>query len=156
MADTDIDRVWDMMKSITICFLSTRDGEEIRARPMSAYVRREENAVYFIADARQHKDEEIQQYPNVSLAFAKGHDYVAMTGRASVSNDRAKIKQLFGPEARAWWDSPDDPNIRILKVTPHDAEYWDNPGKVVSTVKMAVAAVTGERPDLGTNRKVAM
>jgi hypothetical protein len=27
---------------------------------------------------------------------------------------------------------------------------------VVSYVKMAVAAVTGERPDLGTNRKVAM
>jgi general stress protein 26 len=156
MADTDLDRVWDMMKSITICFLSTRDGEEIRARPMSAYVRREENAVYFLADARQHKDEEIQQNPNVSLAFAKGQDYVAVTGRASVSNDRAKIKQLFGPEAKAYWDSPDDPNIRILKVTPHDAEYWDNPGKVVSTVKMAVAAVTGERPDLGTNRKVAM
>ena len=33
---------------------------------------------------------------------------------------------------------------------------WDSPGSVISYVKMAAAAVTGTRPDLGENRKVAM
>ena len=32
----------------------------------------------------------------------------------------------------------------------------DAPGKIVSSVKMAVAAATGNRPDMGENRKVAM
>jgi general stress protein 26 len=58
--------------------------------------------------------------------------------------------------AKAWWDSAEDPNIRILKVTPDDAEFWDSPGNVISYVKMAAAAVTGSRPNLGDNRKVAL
>jgi general stress protein 26 len=159
MAESDnVDRVWELAKKISICMLATRDGEDIRARPMGAYVRREEHAVYFLTDARRHKDEEIKANPNVCLAFADASDqkYVAMTGRAEVSNDRARIRELWSTPAKAWWDSPDDPNIRVLKVTPKDAEYWDSPGTVVSYVKMAAAAATGTRPDLGENRKVAM
>jgi hypothetical protein len=41
--------------------------------------------------------------------------------------------------------------------TARDAERaCDSPGSVISYVKMAAAAVTGTRPDLGENRKVAM
>jgi general stress protein 26 len=73
-----------------------------------------------------------------------------------VSNDRVKIKELWGPIAKAWWSSPDDPNIRLLTVTPNDAEYWDSPGTVVSYVKMLAAAVSDTRPAMGENKKVAM
>ena len=66
----DTDRVWALMEKISICMLSTRDGEQIRSRPMGAYVRRQENAVYFLTDVRRHKDDEIQKFPNVCLAFA--------------------------------------------------------------------------------------
>lgn len=125
---------------------------------MGAYVRREDDAVYFLTDARRHKDEEIRANPNVCLAFANASDqkYVSITGRAQVSKDKAKVKELWGTPAKAWWDSPDDPNIRVLTVTPIDAEYWDAPGTVVSCVKMATATVTGHRPDMGENKKVAM
>lgn len=152
------DKVWALMKDVGICMLATRDGEEIRARPMGAYVRREENAVYFFTDIRRHKDDEIARDPHVCLAFAdsRGQTYVSLTGRAEVTYDLAKIKELWSTPAKAWWDSAEDPNIRLLKVTPHDAEYWDSPGTVVSYVKMAAAAVTNTRPALGENRKVAM
>ena len=72
------------------------------------------------------------------------------------SNDRAKIRELWATPAKAWWDSEHDPNIRVLKVTPAEAEFWDGPGRIVSGVRMAMAAATGQRPDMGTNRKVAM
>jgi general stress protein 26 len=157
MAD-DANRAWTLMEKISICMLSTRDGEQIRSRPMGAYVRRQENAVYFLTDVRRHKDDEIQKFPNVCLAFAdaSGQKYVSMTGSAAVSNDRGKIRELFNTPAKAWWESAEDPNIRVLKVTPNDAEYWDSPGSIVSYIKMAAAAATGTRPDLGDNRKVAM
>jgi general stress protein 26 len=157
MAD-DTDRVWALMEKIAICMLTTRDGEQIRSRPMGAYVRRDENAVYFLTDVRRHKDDEVLKFPHVCLAFAdaSGQKYVSLTGRAAVSNDRGKIRELFSTPAKAWWESAEDPNIRVLKVTPNDAEYWDSPGTVVSYIKMAVAATTGTRPDLGENRKVAM
>jgi general stress protein 26 len=154
----DQDRVWQLMKKIGFAMLVTRDGDKLRARPMSAYLERENNAIYFLTDARRHKDDEIARNPGVNLSFADAgnQNYVSVTGTAVVSNDRAKIKELFTTTAKAWWDSAEDPNIRVLKITPDDAEFWDSPGTVISYVKMAAAAVTGTRPDIGENRKVAM
>jgi hypothetical protein len=40
--------------------------------------------------------------------------------------------------------------------TGDDAEFRDSAGSVISYVKMAAAAVTGTRPDLGESRKVAL
>jgi general stress protein 26 len=156
MADSD--RVWELMKKISICMLANWNGRELHARPMAAYVRREENAIYFLSDARHHKDEDIARYRKVCLAFADtgGQNYVSLAGHAEFSSDRNKIKELWGTPAKAWWDSPDDPNIRVLRVTPDEAEYWEAPSKTVAYVKMAAAALTGQRPDMGENRKVAM
>ncbi len=154
----DIAQVWELIEKIGICMLTTREGEALRARPMSAHAKPDENAIYFLADVRQHKEEIIRQTPSVGLAFADNgsYKYVSVTGHAEISNDRAKIKELWSTWAKAWWSGPDDPNIRLLRVDPVDAEYWDSPGKIISGIKMGVAALTGERPDLGRNRKVAM
>lgn len=159
MASTDdITRVWDLAEKISIAMLASWDGQNPHSRPMHAHLARDENAVYFLADRRHHKDDDIRKFPTVCLAFADVSDqkYVSITGEASVSNDRAKIKELWTTWAKAWWSSVDDPNICLLKVVPTHAEYWDAPGKIVSTVKMAVAAATGSRPELGENKKVAM
>jgi general stress protein 26 len=155
----DLDRVWNLMKKIGFAMLVTRDGSKLRARPMTAYLARDENAIFFLTDARQHKAEEIARNPEVNLSFADASDqkYVSVTGAAVVSNDRARIKQLFSTPAKAWWDSADNPNIRVLKITPDDAEFWDSPGTVVTSIKMAAALATGAHPDVGEdNRKVAM
>ena len=156
--ERDVARAWELMKKIGFAMLVTRDGEKLRARPMSAYLEREENTIYFLTDARRHKDEEIARNPNVNLSFAdaSSQKYVSLTGTAVVSNDRAKIHELFSTPAKAWWDSAEDPNIRVLKITPDDTEFWDSPGAVISYVKMAAAAATGTRPDIGQNRKVSM
>ncbi len=53
-------------------------------------------------------------------------------------------------------DSAEDPSIRVLKVMPSSAEYWDSPGTVISYIKMAAAAVSNTRPDMGENAKVDM
>jgi general stress protein 26 len=154
----DVQHAFDLMKKITFAMLVTRDGDKLRSRPMAATVEPEHNAIYFLTDARRHKDEEIERDHHVNLAFAdpSAQKYVSVSGLATVSNDRAKIRELFSIAAKAWWDSADDPNIRVLQVAPDEAEYWDSPGTIVSYVKMAVAAVSGSRPDLGDNRKVAI
>lgn len=160
MADNNSssEHVWELMEKIGFAMLVTTDGKKLRSRPMSARIAREENQIYFLTDVRMHKDDEIARNPNVNIAFAdsRGQNYVSLTGRATVSNDRVKIRELFTTEAKAWWDSAENPNIRVLKVTPDDAEFWDSPGTVMSYVKMAAAAVTGQRAEIGVNRKVAM
>jgi Pyridoxamine 5'-phosphate oxidase like len=53
---SDTDRVWELMKKIGICMLASWDGQELQARPMGAYVQPDEHAVFFLADARHHKE----------------------------------------------------------------------------------------------------
>lgn len=154
----DIERVWKLMNKIGICMLASHDGRLIRGRPMAAHVDREENCIYFLTDADSHKDEEIERDPTVAVFFAdtSGQNYVALSGDAVVSDDRAKIKELWSTPAKAWWDDPEDPSIRVLKVTPRDAQYWDGPGTIAAYAKMAVAAMTSGTPDMGDQAKVRM
>ena len=156
MTEDHADRAWNLMEKIGFCMLSTHEGEDIRSRPMAAHIDRDNNAIYFLTDVNTHKDDEIRAAPNVSLAFADAGNqrYVAVTGLATVSNDREKIRELWSTPAKAWWDSAEDPDIRVLRIEPKDAQYWDSPGKVTSYAKMIAAAVSGSRPDMGENAKV--
>ncbi|WP_332691550.1 pyridoxamine 5'-phosphate oxidase family protein [Bosea sp. (in: a-proteobacteria)] len=157
---TDQDHVWELIEEIGLCMFVSHDGagDQLRARPMSAHARRDEDAIYFLTDRRSHKDDEVEINENVCLTFADNgaYKYVSVTGTANVLVDRAKIDELWSTAARAFWESKDDPNIRVLRVRPAMAEFWDSPGKIVTSVKMVAAAVTGSRPDLGANRKVIL
>jgi hypothetical protein len=39
---------------------------------------------------------------------------------------------------------------------PQEAEYWDAPGNLVSSVKVAFALVTGAHVDYGEHKKVSL
>ncbi|HEY5795220.1 MAG TPA: pyridoxamine 5'-phosphate oxidase family protein [Bosea sp. (in: a-proteobacteria)] len=157
---TDQDKVWDLIDDIKFAMLVTHggQGDELRARPMHAHGDREEDAIYFLSDRRHHKDDEINVNDNVCVTFAdnSGMRYVSVTGTATVLDDRAKVHDLWDASNRAFWDDENDPNIRVLRVRPSMAEFWAGDGKVVNTVKMAAAALTGVKPDLGLNRKVVL
>jgi len=140
--------------------LVTHDGEgdELRARPMHAHGKREDDAIYFLTDRRHQKDDEIQINDNICLAFADtgGQRYLSVTGTATVLDDRALVHDLWDASNKAFWDDENDPDIRVLRVRPSMAEFWDSPGRIVTSVKMAAAALTGAKLEFGENRKVAL
>jgi general stress protein 26 len=61
----DNEKVWDLAEKIGFCMLTTQSGAELKARPMSAHGERVENAFYFLTDVESHKDEEVEQHPDV-------------------------------------------------------------------------------------------
>jgi len=155
---SDIDRVWELMEIVRFCMFSTWTGSRLRSRPMSASLSRPENVIRFLTDVRQHKDEEVREYPQVCLAFADSHNhkYVSISGQARITNDREMIRNLWSLPAKAWWQNADDPNIRVITVRPEEAEWWDSPGTLVSYVSMAAAAITGSKPAVGEHRKAPL
>lgn len=157
---SDQDRLYDLVESISVCMLTSKAGAALRARPMHARLDRTTNEISFLTDARHHKDDEVAADPQVCLAFAEpnGQDYVSISGSARVSNDRAAIKARFNEMAKVWFPGgPEDPNVRLLIVEPHAGELWDGKANpIMVAFEIAKARVSGERPDLGDNRKVAM
>jgi general stress protein 26 len=156
--DEAVDRIWELSKEIDICMFITWDGDYNRARPLSARGRRDEDAIYFLVNDDSAKNEQLAKYPKVTLAWSDSsrYKYVTISGRAVVTNDRQKIKELWEKTDEAWWDNADDPEIRLITVTPDEGELWDSPGRIVATAKMLLAAVTGAKPDFGDNAKVML
>ncbi|GLK74293.1 pyridoxamine 5'-phosphate oxidase family protein [Ancylobacter dichloromethanicus] len=154
------DQVWKMMEDIRTCMLVTRQGATLRGRPMHAFPSREEGCVWFLTDRRGHADDELARDPQGALTFAKdsARDFLSVSGECEVLDDRARIDALWNEAARAFWpEGKGDPNIRVLRFLPADAEYWDGTSSsVLITLKMAAARLTGERADLGDNRKVPL
>lgn len=165
------DKAWHLAEKIRIALLTSWDGEQQRIRPLSANVDRDADVIQFLIGAHGGTTlaqatgapaltlvEQVKKFPTVTLAFADhgSHDYVTITGQAVVSNDRARIKELWTPFAKAWWDGADDPEIRLLTVTPENAEIWEGPNQLIATAIMLTAAVTGARPAVGDHGAVRM
>ena len=165
------DKAWNLAEKIRIGLFTTWDGTQQRIRPLSAHVDRDAHAIYFLigadggttlAEATSAPPltlaQQIEKYPTVAVAFADpgASDYVSITGEAEVSNDRARIKELWSPFAKAWWDGPDDPQIRLVTVRPDNAEIWEGPSKLIAYAVMLTAAATGAKPPVGEHGAVRL
>jgi general stress protein 26 len=127
---------------------------------MRAIIERTAGCIWFITDQRGAKDEEIKASPEVCLAFADigSNSFLSLTGRAEMTRDNIKAKELWNSEAQAWWPKgPTDPDVRVLCVFPAAVEYWDARGNAVAVaLKLAAARLSGKPPDLSKSRKVRM
>ena len=66
---------------------------------------------------------------DVCLVFTDSDEkaYLSVTARAEVFRDPAKAAELWKSTDNVWWSGPNDPNVRVLRVTPLRAELWDGP-----------------------------
>lgn len=78
--------------------------------------------------------------------------YVAVQGDARTVDDRDRIAALWNPGAGAYFEGPDDPQVRVLDVTVAYGEYWDGPhGRIGQLVQLAAKALgkeTGHQGDV--------
>jgi general stress protein 26 len=84
--------------------------------------------------------------------------YLSITAHAAVLNDSALAANYWKKTDDVWWpDGPRDRNARVLRLDPQRAELWDGPASsVVAAYEFTKAKVTGEKPDLGENRKATV
>ena len=153
------DRVWDIVEKVGVCMLTTRFAGGLRARPLEARPDRAAGLIWFVTDVRSHKDDEIAASPEVGLIFIdnSAKAYLSITARAQVLDDHAKAAEIWKRTDDLWWQGPDDPNVRVLRVEPSTAELWDGPASsAVAAFEMAKARLTGQKPKLGENRKVTV
>jgi general stress protein 26 len=162
MTDPDqarLDRVWEIVEKAGICMMTTRFYGGLRARPMEARPDREDGVIWFLTDQRGLKDDEIDAIPEVCLIFVypKEKVYLSITGEAFVAHDPDRASALWNERQKVWWSGPDDPNLRVVRVELERAEMWDGPANsAMAALEFAKARLTGVKPELGENRKVAV
>jgi general stress protein 26 len=164
MATRDDDReqkekLWDLIKDIEFAMLTTIDQDgSLHSRPMATAQAEFDGDLWFFTEASAHKTSEVGAHHEVNLSYAdpQRQTYVSVSGTASPVRDKAKAQELWSNFMRAWFpNGPDDPNLALLRVRVDHAEYWDGPSsRMVVAYRLAVAAATGRRPDLGEHEKL--
>jgi general stress protein 26 len=134
---------------------STTHG--LHGRPMmTSKIEDDIDTIWFPTDRNSGKIRELAADTEVCLGYtnASGSEWASVNGRARMVDDRAKIKELWNPIWKTWFDSPEDPKLVLIAVTPHSAEYWDSGSQILQMIKFAFTAVTGKRTDEGDNQYV--
>lgn len=157
-SSANVDRVWSLISEIPVAMVVTHtgDGQRLRARPMAVRPDHEEGAIYFLTDADAPKSTEIGGNDNLCLVLVDNRKqrYLSISGRAEIIDNRDLIKQIWSIYDKAFWSNADDPRIRILRVLPERAEFWEGAGAIANVVKIAVAGISSKRVSLGKNDKV--
>jgi general stress protein 26 len=160
MAEKDqLDRVWEIIERRGVCMLTTRFDGGFRARPLQPRPDRGEAVIWFVTDLRSGKEHEIEAEHDVCLIFIDPDEkaYLSITARAEVRRDPGNAAEIWKSTDNVWWSGPHDPNVRVLRVTPLTAELWDGPAsEAIVAYEFAKARLTGAKPNLGENRKVAV
>lgn len=144
------DKLLELIKDIRVAMLVTyRPDGSPHARPMYTQKPLEgDDALWFMTDAASPKLEEIEQSHSVLLTYAdpKTNNYVVVQGRASVLHDPETAKKLWNIHAQGWYPGgPDDPSLRLIRIDPTGAEWWDGPSNTSYFLNLAKAVVTGTR-----------
>lgn len=140
---TDIDKMKRLIHDTKFCMLTTQDKEgALRSRPMGVNgdLECDVNGGCAVLTFFTYKDsakcEEMNAHGkqvNLSFADPKSQNYVSISGRGNISQDRAEMEKRWNPVMKAWFpDGLDTPGCSLLKVVIDKAEYWDAPSSTMA------------------------
>ena len=159
-AQADPATIWTTIAKLHVCMLATEEEERLVSRPMASLARQEDGIIYFITHLASGKVGEIGGSAPVNLAYADTHanTYVSISGTARTTQDRAKLRELWGFFAEAWLpQGPDDADTALIEVEPEEAKLWDGTrSSLIQTIKMATAVATQTPPSGGRVEQVRM
>ena len=148
-----VKRIREVTDKSDTCFFCTAvsAGGSGATRPMSVREVDDEGNLWFLSANDSHKNREIAERPDVRLFFqgSEHAGFLTLTGTATISTDRRRIKDLWTRLAKVWFtEGEDDPRITVIKVVPTGGWYWDTKhGHAVAAVKMLVGAALGKTLD---------
>jgi len=163
-----LDELYELIDKIETAMFTTRrpDGRLV-SRPMATQKRDPLADLWFVTDIESHKLDELQGDPHVNLAYfdTDSYEWVSVSGTARISTDRAKIRELYQPDWRAWFGKidetrdggPDDPRLALVLVDADSVVYMRREkSKPMVLFELAKGMVTGSRPDIGETHRLEL
>jgi general stress protein 26 len=156
-----LEELYRHIDDIEIAMMTTRrtDGH-LRSRAMATQKRAAGADLWFVTLDDTAKTDDLRHDPHINLTYYKDRtrEWVSISGVATLTDDRAKIGELYAPDWAAWFPkgddprhgTPDDPRMVLIGVTIHGAEYLhvDTPQPVV-LYELIKGWLTGSTPEVG-------
>lgn len=143
------EKLWSMIKDVRYPVITThRSDGGLQSRPMTMQNRDSDplDFLWFFAPRDSDQVADLQWDSSVSIVFANlaNGAYVVVFGSASVVEDAARKRQLWSPQAQAWFPGgPDDPAMALVRVRIIQADCWDvERNSATHLFKLDTSAVT--------------
>ncbi|MDP9034699.1 MAG: pyridoxamine 5'-phosphate oxidase family protein [Myxococcota bacterium] len=139
----------ELLEDFDTVMLITRHGEREHARPMAVASVEGPTVVWFLTSEESPKADELRKDSFAAITAQAGRKFVALSGRAELLRDRAKLDELWNEAWKVWFPGgKEDPSLCLIRVVVDDAEYWDSSGLkgIRYALEAARAYVTGETP----------
>jgi len=143
-------RVVEIAQDARFCMItSAADDGALHARPMTPQQVNDDLEAWFFISRSSDQAGDLAARPDVNLSFDGSSDWLSVAGRATLVDDRSKVREMWNPVVGAWFpDGPDDPDVLLLRVDAESAEYWKAPGgRLASLLSFVKAKTTGESLD---------
>ena len=162
-----LDELYELIGEMEIAMMTTRRADGLLVtRPMATQQRQPFADLWFVTSIETHKVDELAGDPHVSLGYynPKTSEWVSVSGTARLSQDRAKIHELYQPDWRAWFGDeggnrdggPDDPRLALVLVEAQTAHYMKSKhSRPVALFEVVKGMVTGDQPDIGREERLA-
>jgi general stress protein 26 len=147
MEDLETRVLEDLVNPGDIAMLTTLDAtQRLLSRPLTV-ARVRGGALEFLIDvtADWAADADSGRQVNAAIAAGGRNDWVSISGRATISQDRSRIDDLWSAAAAAYFDSRDAPEVGVLQVVTDTGEFWSSPsGGPIGRLLSIIGAATGQ------------
>jgi general stress protein 26 len=146
MNDTDQSKpLAELVSDGTTAMVGTMTGTTLSFRPLTVASVEGDSLVYLV-DGTAEWARALADGDEVATTIARDreNDYLWLTGAVSITDDDARIDELWNPFAEAYFEGGrDHPAILVVTVRHDTGQYWSGPsgriGQLVSFVKAKVA-----------------
>ena len=158
---SELEKFYAAIESIDTAMMTTRrqDGH-MRSRAMANQKKAGGADLWFVCREGTAKLTDLKYDQHINLTYYRNsnREWISVSGTAEVSRDRDKIRELYAPDWKAWFDdegdarhgTPDDPRMVLIGVTIHSAEFLEvNKPRPVILYELVKGLVTGNEPQLG-------
>ncbi len=136
--------------------VQTPEGH-LHSHPMTTQDVEFDGDIWFIGGKDTAQVSAMRSHPQVNVSYARPDKgvYVSVNGTAELVEDRAKLDELWSDMYKAYFpEGKEDPNIQLIRISAHGAEYWESEGKVRSLIALARGLVKGEEAHQGKNETI--
>lgn len=138
--DAELERdFWKALKSDRTVMLGISTERDPHLWPMTGLIEGDEGGpVWFFTSAETDLSNLVKGERRAFFALvSKGHEVFGTVHGSIVHDlDRETVDRLWNPFVAAWYkDGKDDPQMRLLRFDPDEAQLWRNGSSLVAGVK---------------------
>ena len=162
----ELQKFYELIDDIEIAMMTTRrpDGH-LESRAMANQKRASGADLWFVSADGTAKLRDLASDPHVNLSYYKDRtrEWISVSGIATISRDRRKIRELYAPDWKIWFPeegdqrhgTADDPRIVLIGVDVHVAVFLDvNKPQPVVLYEVVKGWLTGTEPELGEMHRI--